>query len=730
MKFRQILLALAAASQIATAAPPDTQAVEFFNLNLGHYFITADASEAVGIDGGSAGPGWTRTGRSFGAWLNPANAPAGSAAVCRFYSIGANSHFFTASAAECATLKALETTQRQEAIQFGHPFTGWIYEGIAFTAAVPAGLVAAQKAGSSCGSGTEDIFRAYNNGFASGQGANHRFVNDSALRDLMEDRGWTPEGVAFCAPVQSSGTSAPAAPSTGSYPELAASWTGQSHWEFNVRPGGPRSETHAVLTIAIADAGNITGNGNGCTLAGAVTQVDGFRVFYTGTMDAAACADGRFNGSYPLRIERLGSGQLQFHFGQETATSEIEVEALLSTASVPPPSPPPATGGVNWVGTAAWISTQRTGGTQTIIASVNQPLSLTLVGTALTGTGFGCTLAGTVQAGAGGAMSGTLTAAGCSEPSFNGGYTQVDLQPESGIALEVEFEKETQAGQTTAKATIRGVLFGQNGTPIPTPPPGTPPATSGSWSGAALFQAELRQNGNSTILTSIQETLALTLSGGALSGTGFGCTFAGTMQAAANGLIGTVTATGCTDAKFSGTYAGVSIHDEDNGAIQIEFEKETSSAQGNIKVTIVGTLPAGSGTIIAPPPAPPATGFVLAGTWGANDVEWTVETRQGGNPEQTTASAHALSLTISSNNGVTGSGFGCSFTGSIQQPLASEPVFLASLQASGCSNPAFNGSYSDAGLHADNGALQIEVEREIEGGGLRTKVRIEGVLRK
>ena len=67
MKFRQILLALAAASQIATAAPPDTQAVEFFNLNLGHYFITADASEAVGIDGGSAGPGWTRTGRGFGA---------------------------------------------------------------------------------------------------------------------------------------------------------------------------------------------------------------------------------------------------------------------------------------------------------------------------------------------------------------------------------------------------------------------------------------------------------------------------------------------------------------------------------------------------------------------------------------------------------------------------------------------------------------------------------------
>jgi hypothetical protein len=100
--------------------------------------------------------------------LNPANAPAGSAAVCRFYSTGANSHFFTASAGECASLKALETTQRQEAIQFGHPFTGWAFEGIAFTVAVPAGAAAAQKAASACASGTEDIFRAYNNGFASG----------------------------------------------------------------------------------------------------------------------------------------------------------------------------------------------------------------------------------------------------------------------------------------------------------------------------------------------------------------------------------------------------------------------------------------------------------------------------------------------------------------------------------------------------------------------------------
>ena len=104
MKLRHLLLAAVMASQIATAAPPETQAVEFFNPGLQHYFITADASEALAIENGSAGAGWVRTGRSFGAWLNAANAPAGAGPVCRFYSQGANSHFFTANAGECASL--------------------------------------------------------------------------------------------------------------------------------------------------------------------------------------------------------------------------------------------------------------------------------------------------------------------------------------------------------------------------------------------------------------------------------------------------------------------------------------------------------------------------------------------------------------------------------------------------------------------------------------------------
>src|SRR6185436_2097540 len=79
--------------------------VEFHNIVLDHYFITADPAEASAIDAGRAGLGWTRTGNSFKA--------AGSAFVCRFYgsvSPGPNSHFYTADQAECLNLKQLQAT--------------------------------------------------------------------------------------------------------------------------------------------------------------------------------------------------------------------------------------------------------------------------------------------------------------------------------------------------------------------------------------------------------------------------------------------------------------------------------------------------------------------------------------------------------------------------------------------------------------------------------------------
>ena len=44
------------------------------NPGIGHYFITAAAAEAASIDAGGSGPGWSRTGRTFRVWNDPARA--------------------------------------------------------------------------------------------------------------------------------------------------------------------------------------------------------------------------------------------------------------------------------------------------------------------------------------------------------------------------------------------------------------------------------------------------------------------------------------------------------------------------------------------------------------------------------------------------------------------------------------------------------------------------------
>src|SRR5205814_4854662 len=95
-------------------------AVEYFNVNLRHYFVTAGTAEQASIDTGGAGPGWQRTGNSFRVWVAETGVPVGAAAVCRFYGTpgrGPNSHFYTANPAECASVKR---------------DPGWTYEGIAF----------------------------------------------------------------------------------------------------------------------------------------------------------------------------------------------------------------------------------------------------------------------------------------------------------------------------------------------------------------------------------------------------------------------------------------------------------------------------------------------------------------------------------------------------------------------------------------------------------------------
>lgn len=177
---RQALLAAGLAATLpAQAVEPNATAQEFYNTDLRHYFVTASAAEAAGIDAGAAGPGWQRTGASFLVFAGGGEIP-GLVPVCRFYGkpgVGPNSHFYTASAAECEAVKT---------------DSGWQYEGIAFF--VP------QVVGNSCPGGTTPVYRSYNNGYLSND-SNHRYTIEYALWARMTAQGHSLEGVAMCSPL-------------------------------------------------------------------------------------------------------------------------------------------------------------------------------------------------------------------------------------------------------------------------------------------------------------------------------------------------------------------------------------------------------------------------------------------------------------------------------------------------------------------------------------------------
>jgi predicted dienelactone hydrolase len=157
-------------------AAGDVAALEFFNTNLGHYFVSAGPGENAGILAGAAGPGWVLTGESFKAWLIPPSATAFPqvSPVCRFYAPGANTHFFTAEAGECALVK-------QD--------PGWFFEGIGFHI---------QRVGNGCPPGMLQVNRAYNNRFRQND-SNHRFSTSDSTMAEMARKGWAVEGTAMCA---------------------------------------------------------------------------------------------------------------------------------------------------------------------------------------------------------------------------------------------------------------------------------------------------------------------------------------------------------------------------------------------------------------------------------------------------------------------------------------------------------------------------------------------------
>jgi mono/diheme cytochrome c family protein len=161
--------------------PPVTvEVIEFYNASQDHYFISSLQPDINALDSGYF-PGWVRTGETFKAYpqANPGASP-----VCRFYipPVDGDSHFYSASPAECAAVQAsypvfvLESSNVMY-IDVPDPTTG------------------------ACPAGDIPVYRVWDNR----ADTNHRYMTSLAIRAQMVAKGWIAEGVGpnlvmMCAP--------------------------------------------------------------------------------------------------------------------------------------------------------------------------------------------------------------------------------------------------------------------------------------------------------------------------------------------------------------------------------------------------------------------------------------------------------------------------------------------------------------------------------------------------
>ncbi len=156
-----------------------TTALEYYNPQLDHYFITWHPDEIAILDAGTTIKNWTRTGKSF---LTHMTDQTGSSPVCRFYippGLG-DSHFFGRGTAECDATGRKYPTFVLEDPAFMHMYLPTL--GV-------------------CPANTTQIYRAFDNR----PDANHRYMTDKAVRAQMVAKGWIAEGdgpdlVVMCAP--------------------------------------------------------------------------------------------------------------------------------------------------------------------------------------------------------------------------------------------------------------------------------------------------------------------------------------------------------------------------------------------------------------------------------------------------------------------------------------------------------------------------------------------------
>jgi len=182
-------LAVNFAGASATAPPLPVTVVEYYDPAHDHYFISSLAPDIDALDSQRI-PGWQRTGQTFLAYPSQESGGPGAQPACRFYipPERGDSHFFSASTAECAAVLALTHTNPA--------YSGYVFETpSAFFIALP------DLATGTCAPATIPVYRLWNGRIDS----NHRYTVDPAIKAQMVAigfvaEGYGPDAVAMCAP--------------------------------------------------------------------------------------------------------------------------------------------------------------------------------------------------------------------------------------------------------------------------------------------------------------------------------------------------------------------------------------------------------------------------------------------------------------------------------------------------------------------------------------------------